>query len=115
MSPNALVKVGEMLLREALQNHMVASQGFDSGEACRTGVGNDCCKSKWVLRHAGHLRGRLRCSGSKYDDGSRERMRSKYTVILIGERITIYFVNESFPEVEKNRNPRCERRRVEVE
>jgi hypothetical protein len=88
MRPYVLVKVGEMVLREALQCHMLASQGLGSGEVCRAGVGDDCCKSKRVLRHTGNLRGGLRCSGSKYDNVLRGRMKSKYTVILIGERIS---------------------------
>jgi hypothetical protein len=63
-----------MVLCEALQCHMLASQGLGSGEVCRVGVGDDCSKGKRVVRHAGNLRGGLRCSGPKYDDVQRGRM-----------------------------------------
>jgi hypothetical protein len=66
MRPYLLVKVGEMVLREALQHHMLANQGLESGEVCRVGVGDDCSKGKRVVRHAGNLRSGLRCSGLKY-------------------------------------------------
>ena len=74
MRPYVLVKVGEMVLRDALQCHMLASQGLRSGEVCRVGVGDDCSKGKKAGRHAGNLRGGLRCSGSKYDDVQRGRI-----------------------------------------
>jgi hypothetical protein len=78
MRPYIIVKVGEMLLRKALQNHMLASQGLGTGEACRLSVGDDCSKSKGkrVTRHAGNLRGGggLRCLGLKYDNVQRGRM-----------------------------------------
>jgi hypothetical protein len=63
-----LVKVREMVLCEALQCHILASQGLRSREVCRVGVRDDCCKGKRVIRHAGNLRGELRCLGSRYDD-----------------------------------------------
>ena len=68
MRPYVLPKVGEMVLREPLQCHMLASQGLGSREVCRVGVGDECSKGKRVIRHAGNLRGGLRCLGSKYDD-----------------------------------------------
>ena len=74
MRPYVLVKVGEMVLREALQCHMLASQGFGSRAVCRFGVGDDCSKGKRVVRHAGNLRGGLGCSGSKYNGVQRGRM-----------------------------------------
>jgi hypothetical protein len=56
MRPYVLVKVGEMVLREALQSHMLTSQGLGSGEVCRVSVGDDCSKIKRVVRHARNLR-----------------------------------------------------------
>jgi len=74
MRPYVLPKVGEMILREQLQFHMLASQGLGSGFVCRVGVGDDFSKDRRVVRHAGILRGGLRCLGSKYNDAQRGRM-----------------------------------------
>ncbi len=41
VSPYVLVQVGEMLGRETLQCHVLASQGLEAGEVRRVGIGDN--------------------------------------------------------------------------
>jgi hypothetical protein len=95
MRSYVLVKIGEMVLREALQCHMLASQGLGSREVCRVGVRDNCSKGKRGVRHAENLKGGLRCSGSKYND-VQKRTDDLHTKVFKDDRIPVACDPESF-------------------
>ena len=96
MRTYVLVKVGEMVLRESLQRHMLASQGLGSGEVCRAGVGDGRSKGTRVVRHAGNLRGGLRYSGSKYDNVQRGQIHLKSCEVSKDDRTRVACDLESY-------------------